>query len=251
MAFEGVATVLQLSSGAYRRPRPVFCKGGKTNGSSAQLFVGESDISDIGGKSNKLLLKLKWESLVPIGYILWGGFSSDWDAYTFSLNIPSPSTKRIVLHVKHPEFHKHGRPRVSEPYTQPVQVENVTFENEKPIKSEEGSQALTTSKLEEAGECPSALKLKEPSGCDSNNLEDSTDGKNGLQVTSVALFPCTLLTQCTGNPQAKEDKPLQPWKYYLCSFNPSILPIEITRRKEAMEKHEDRLEREQKCHRLV
>ncbi|KAI6043852.1 hypothetical protein EDC04DRAFT_2890556 [Pisolithus marmoratus] len=169
------------------------------------------------------------------------GFSSDWDVYTFSLNISSPSTKRIVLRVKHPEFHKHGWGEVKEPYAQPVQVENVSFENREPVKSEE-----ITLSLEET-----TLKLEEPSECPSIKSEDSADCESRLQTTRLTLFPCTFLAWSAGNPQAKDDVPSKPWKYYLRSFDPLILPIEISRRREATEKYEDRLERETKRHRLV
>ncbi|KIN94643.1 hypothetical protein M404DRAFT_34809 [Pisolithus tinctorius Marx 270] len=59
------------------------------------------------------------------------GLSSDWDAYTFSLDMPSPRTKRI------------------EPYAQPVPLENVMLEYKDPIKLEGASQNFTASKLEE------------------------------------------------------------------------------------------------------
>ncbi|KAI6014258.1 hypothetical protein PISMIDRAFT_17957 [Pisolithus microcarpus 441] len=145
------------------------------------------------------------------------GFSSDWDAYTFSLNISSPGTK----------------------------VENVTFENKEPVKSEEITVMLPSQSV------PTVSKLEEPGESHSIKLEDLADCENGMQTASLTLFPCTLLTRITGNMQARDDMPSKPWKYYLCSFDPSILPIEIERRKEAMEKYEDRLEREEKRRRLV
>ncbi|KIO00042.1 hypothetical protein M404DRAFT_29865 [Pisolithus tinctorius Marx 270] len=80
------------------------------------------------------------------------GLIADWDMYPFSLNIPSAGTKRIVLHVKHPEFHKHSCPQVKEPYTQPVQVKNITLKYTDPVKVEDASQVLGDSKLEESGE---------------------------------------------------------------------------------------------------
>ncbi|KIO03924.1 hypothetical protein M404DRAFT_26536 [Pisolithus tinctorius Marx 270] len=90
------------------------------------------------------------------------GLVADWDMYTFSLNIPSAGTKRIVLHVKHPEFHKHGHPRVKEPYTQPMQVENVMLKYTDPVKVEDTSQALGDSKLEESGES------EDPTDCENS-----------------------------------------------------------------------------------
>ncbi|KAI6037331.1 hypothetical protein PISMIDRAFT_13445 [Pisolithus microcarpus 441] len=65
------------------------------------------------------------------------GLTSNWDTYSFSLNIPSPGTKCIVLHIEHPEFHKYDHPRVQEPYAQYVQPENMVLEYIEPIKSED------------------------------------------------------------------------------------------------------------------
>ena len=60
------------------------------------------------------------------------------------------------MRIKHPKFHKYSRPRVSEPYTQPIQLENITLEysqdsdfaqEDLPIKLE--SEACTVPKVEE------------------------------------------------------------------------------------------------------
>ncbi|KAI6036208.1 hypothetical protein BKA83DRAFT_14042 [Pisolithus microcarpus] len=78
--------------------------------------------------------------------------TSDWDTYTFSLDILSPGTKRIVLHVQHPDFHKCNRPQVREPYAQSVLLENVMLEYVEAIKScvksEESTELLASSMVE-------------------------------------------------------------------------------------------------------
>ncbi|KIO07268.1 hypothetical protein M404DRAFT_998055 [Pisolithus tinctorius Marx 270] len=166
--------------------------------------------------------------------------------------MPSPGTKRIVLRVKNPEFHKHSRPRVKEPYAQPMPLENVTLEYKDHIKLEGASQNFTASKLEEPEhEASQAItpKLEESSEY-SVVLEDS-DCDTSPQSATVAPLPCTVLTWDNGNPQAEEGTPSRPWKYYIRSFDPSVLPIEIMRRREAMERYEDRLERGGKRRRLA
>ncbi|KIK18991.1 hypothetical protein PISMIDRAFT_14042 [Pisolithus microcarpus 441] len=74
--------------------------------------------------------------------------TSDWDTYTFSLDILSPGTKQIVLRVQHPDFHKCDRPQVREPYAQSVLLENVMLEYVEAIKSEESMELLASSMVE-------------------------------------------------------------------------------------------------------
>ncbi|KIO01162.1 hypothetical protein M404DRAFT_28887 [Pisolithus tinctorius Marx 270] len=119
--------------------------------------------------------------------------------------MPSPGTKRIMLHVKHPEFHKYSCPQVKKPYAQPMPLKNVMLEYKDPIKLEGASQDFTTLKLKEPKHKASQAitpKLKESGKC-SVMLEDS-DCDTSLQSTTVAPLPCTILTWDIGNPQAKE-----------------------------------------------
>ncbi|KAI6011094.1 hypothetical protein PISMIDRAFT_20089 [Pisolithus microcarpus 441] len=193
------------------------------------------------------------------------GLTSDWDTYTFSLDILSPGTKRIVLRVQHPDFHKRDCPRVREPYAQSVQLENVMLEYIEAIKSEESTE-LPPGSMVETSQCHGPSKDIE--ACVKSELGDNhvttfikseeqvevrtkldTAG-NGTNVP-ISPFPCRVLTRCTGNPATEEGMPLQPWKYYVRSFHPSILPHEIARRNEAINACEERLERGEKRRRVL
>ncbi|KAI6000212.1 hypothetical protein F5J12DRAFT_784515 [Pisolithus orientalis] len=102
-------------------------------------------------------------------------------------------------------------------------LENVTLEYKDPIKLEGASQDFTTSKAQRTQA--------------SGQPGHYSQAQRIQQSTTVALLPCTILTWDNRNPQAKEGTPSQPWKYYVHSFDPSILPIEIMHRREAMERY--------------
>ncbi|KIK11574.1 hypothetical protein PISMIDRAFT_19408 [Pisolithus microcarpus 441] len=191
------------------------------------------------------------------------GLTSDWDTYSFSLNIPSPGTKycyqHIVLRIEHSEFHKYDRPRVREPYAQSIQPENVMLEYVESIKSEESTEvsiAVSEDVIEadvrsEPGDNHVDLLIKLEDRADAHVELDSKDNStNALPSHKISPFPCRVLTRSTGNPAAEEGMPSQPWKYYVRSFDPRILPDEIARRNEAIREHEEKLERESKRRRV-
>ena len=75
------------------------------------------------------------------------------------------------MRIKHPELHKYSRPRVREPYTQPIRLENITLEysqdsdfvqEDLPIKLE--SEACTVPKVEEGSD---SLSIKSEDRADS------------------------------------------------------------------------------------
>ncbi|KAI6013378.1 hypothetical protein PISMIDRAFT_9516 [Pisolithus microcarpus 441] len=177
------------------------------------------------------------------------GLTSDWDTYTFSLDILSPGTKRIVLRVQHPDLYKCNRPRVREPYAQSVQLENVMLEYVKAIKSEESTEvSIAVSKgVDEAHVKPEPRD----NHVDVLRLDSKDNSTNVLPSHKISLFPCHVLTRSTGNPAAEEGMPSQPWKYYVRSFNPHILPDEIASRNKAISVCEERLERGEKRRRVL
>ncbi|KAL4064068.1 hypothetical protein V8B97DRAFT_1876307 [Scleroderma yunnanense] len=199
---------------------------------------------------------------------------SDWGVYTFSLNIPSPGTKRVILHIKHPDLHKYGHPWVREPYAQPIPFENITLEYGQDsdfaqdlqiklesleacivpivensashsIKSEDQVNAFTLCiicssyhilKIEVPAFCcinyedpvQGNIKLEPNIGIKSDATDHSTSLLPGCLPLYISQFPCCILTRCTSNPAPKEDRPSKSWKYYVQSFNPSILSFKIT-----------------------
>ena len=76
------------------------------------------------------------------------------------------------MHIKHPDLHKYSRPRVREPYAQPIRLENITLEysqdsdfaqEDLPIKLE--SEACTVPKVEEGSD---SLSIKSEDHADSS-----------------------------------------------------------------------------------
>ncbi|KAI6033546.1 hypothetical protein PISMIDRAFT_13955 [Pisolithus microcarpus 441] len=179
---------------------------------------------------------------------------------TFSLDILSPGTKRIMLRVQHPDLYKCDHPQVQEPYVQSVQLENVMLEYIKAIKSEESTEVsiAVSEGVDEAHIKPEPrdnhvnVFIKLEDRADAHVELDSKDNStNVLPSHKISPFPCRVLTRSTGNPAAKEGMPSQPWKYYVCSFDPRILPDEIASRNKAISACEERLERGEKRRRVL
>ncbi|KAI6020739.1 hypothetical protein PISMIDRAFT_8674 [Pisolithus microcarpus 441] len=134
------------------------------------------------------------------------GFVSDWDTYTFSLNVHSPGNKRIVIRLKNPELTR-CHEEVRSPYAQRIHLDVGD-----PVKTELNDDPIKLGPDEDI----------KPSGPDLA-LAD-------CQNTCIQPF-----FSCTGNPDIKPGEPNVPWKYYIRPFDQSLIPYELTRRKRSVD----------------
>ncbi|KIK18003.1 hypothetical protein PISMIDRAFT_684565 [Pisolithus microcarpus 441] len=136
------------------------------------------------------------------------GFVSDWDTFTFSLDVHSSGNKRIVIRLKNPELVRCDD-EIRSPYAQ-----RIPLDVNSPAKIE-------------SNDDPAKLEPDE----DIKPLESDLALANCQNTVACTVQPCRLLSRCTGNLDTKPGEPNVPWKYYIRPFDRSLVPYELGRRK--------------------
>ncbi|KAI5991187.1 hypothetical protein EDD15DRAFT_2369107 [Pisolithus albus] len=136
------------------------------------------------------------------------GLVSDWDTYTFSLDVRSSGKKRIVIRLKNPELVRCDD-EVRSPYAQRIPLD---VNSPAKIESNDG---------------PVKLELDE----DVKPLESDLALVDCQNTVTCTVQPCRLLSRCTGNPDTKPGEPNVPWKHYIRPFDRSLIPYELGQRK--------------------
>ncbi|KAI6156951.1 hypothetical protein BKA82DRAFT_25909 [Pisolithus tinctorius] len=139
------------------------------------------------------------------------GFVSEWDTYSFSLDIASPGKKRIVIRLKHPNFLRCAE--VESPYVQAIQLEDIAKLELDEVELPSDEQL----KLESVGE----VKLE-------SNVSEVFNASDSVGCT---VLPCHMLPMFFANPDVKTEDPNALWRYYIRTFDWSLLPHELGKRK--------------------
>ncbi|KAI6004607.1 hypothetical protein EDD15DRAFT_2191442 [Pisolithus albus] len=161
-------------------------------------------------------------------YIKVTGSLSKWDTHTFTVDIQSPSIKKVVLHLKDtvgtilPAERKH------------------TLEEEALEQVEEASSKLQAAHaaLWMAYEGTIGIHVDmfikvtnvEPvKGKDIDIKPDHTDKESWFECTLAS--PCRILPRYCGNPNSDEASSTKPWAYRIIPFDPIDIPTQHSKRK--------------------
>ncbi|KAI6154773.1 hypothetical protein BKA82DRAFT_23255 [Pisolithus tinctorius] len=132
------------------------------------------------------------------------GFVSEWDTYSFSLDIASPGKK-------HPNF-LHCT-EVESPYVQVIQLEDIAKLELDEVKLPSDKEL----KLESVGE----VKLE-------SNVSKVFNVSDSVGCT---VLPCYMLPMFFANPDIKTKDLNALWWYYIRTFDWLLLPHELGKRK--------------------
>ncbi|KAI5994430.1 hypothetical protein EDD15DRAFT_2366527 [Pisolithus albus] len=186
-------------------------------------------------------------------YVEVTGSLSKWDTHCFSVNIPSPGVKKVVLHLK--DAVDNSLP-IDRKYTlegealEELEAASTRLEDAhaalwKAYEGTIGIQDVFTrvvdassrldavrnklSVLRDAKESSGMVPIKaEGVGCE-HHLELGSDGKDS-RFESTSVSPCRILSRHMGNPNPDAGSLNKPWAYRVIPFEPSDIPTQLAKR---------------------
>ncbi|KIK17011.1 hypothetical protein PISMIDRAFT_15432 [Pisolithus microcarpus 441] len=186
-------------------------------------------------------------------YVEVTGSLSKWDTHCFSVNIPSPGVKKVVLRLKDTVDNSLSADRkctLEEEALEDVEAASAKLRAAHVAlwKAYEGTIGIqdtftrvvdASSRLDAVRNKLSVLRdAKEPNGmvpvkaedvgCEPN-LELGLDGADS-QFESTSVSPCRILSRYTGNPNPDAGSPNKPWAYRVIPFEPSDIPTQLANR---------------------
>ncbi|KIK15658.1 hypothetical protein PISMIDRAFT_16355 [Pisolithus microcarpus 441] len=203
-------------------------------------------------------------------YVEVTGSLSKWDTHCFSVNIPSPGVKKVVLHLKDTVDNSLSADRkctLEEEALEDVEAASAKLRAAHAVlwKAYEGTIGIqdtftrvvdASSRLDAVCNKLSVLRdAKEPNGmvpvkaedvgCEPN-LELGSDGADSQYILldliglplcftyyrfeSPSVSLCRILSCYTGNPNPDAGSPNKPWVYHVIPFEPSDIPTQLANR---------------------
>ncbi|KIK17100.1 hypothetical protein PISMIDRAFT_15371 [Pisolithus microcarpus 441] len=196
-------------------------------------------------------------------YVELTGALSWWDTHCFSVNIPSPGIKKVVLHLKDMVID------ISLPTERKCILEQETLEQVKEASSRledaraalwkayegtvgiqdaftqvvDASGRLDTihnklSVLRDATEFNGMELIKAKEVDCKPHMEPGLDSKN-LCFECTSANPCRVLAHYTRNPNPGASSLTKPWAYHIILFKLSDIPTQLAKRKAPVDKSPD------------
>ncbi|KAI6106487.1 hypothetical protein EV401DRAFT_2121552 [Pisolithus croceorrhizus] len=187
-------------------------------------------------------------------YVIDSSSLSKWNTHTFSLDIQSPSIKKVVLHLKDtldtislPPERKH---MLEEEALEQVEEASSKLQAAhaalwKAYEGTIGIQDMFT-KVTDASTrldavCNKLSLLRDTSDSLKVDLVKSEDDNvkpnpvladpTVLQFKSTSMSLCRVLPRYCGNPNPDQASLMKPWAYYIITFDPIDIPTQLAKRK--------------------
>ncbi|KAI6096281.1 hypothetical protein EDD16DRAFT_1720036 [Pisolithus croceorrhizus] len=168
-------------------------------------------------------------------YVEVSGSLSKWNMHTFSVDIQSPSVKKVVLHLKDTVD------TVSLPPERKYTLEEEALE-----QVEEASSKLRATHVALWKVYEGTIGIQEMfTRNSSNSLETEHVNVEDVDIkpdpahkdTAELCFECTSTSPChilphhCGNPNLDQASSMKPWAYYIIPFDPIEIPMQLAKRK--------------------